>query len=316
MRNNMEKTKEIEEEVIEPELRIIDAHHHLWNIPGDRYTTQDLLRDIGGQKVVKTMCVEAWRRAQRTGWAKEPSEETAFAASDSARYKSSTQVAAGIVGYADLTEGGKVEALIKAHIAAGQGRLRGVRVPAGTRFDDPKFLEGFECVAKYNLAVDVIVYGQQLLELEPLANHYPNVPIVINHLGMVTVRHLFSRSYAERSPSEDVKSWRKIISILAECPNLFMKLGGLGMDMTGAGWNNPAKPNSVELAEIMEGWFTHCVEEFGAERCMFESNFPVDKNSFSYVVYWNAAKRFSEKYSRSERDALFYGTAARVYRLE
>lgn len=310
------RTKEIEEAVIEPELRICDAHHHLWDIAGNRYMTQDFLRDIGGQRVVKTVCVETWARAQRSGWLKEPAEQTAFAVADSAKNRGDTQVAAGIVGYADLMEGDGVARVIEAHFAAGRGRFRGIRLPPGSMFNDVKFVEGFRHIVKYNLTVDAIVHGQQLLELKALANRYPEVPIVINHLGLVTLGHPPGHSHATDGVDENVRSWKIMVDSMGECPNLFMKLGGLGMDMAGAGWNKPTKPDSVELAAIMKPWFTYCIEKFGPERCMFESNFPVDKRSFSYTVYWNAAKRFSKAYSRSERDALFFGTAAKVYRLE
>lgn len=311
------RTKEIEEDVVEPELRICDAHHHLWDFPGEEYITSDLLRDIGDQKVIKTVCVEAWPHAQRSGSQfKEPAEQTAFAVADSVKHKGATQIAAGIVGYADLKEGDGVARVIEAHIAAGQGRFCGIRTPPDSMFNDVKFIEGFKQVIKYNLVFEVIVYGQQLLELKALANRYPGVPVVINHLGMVTLRHPQGHRHAIDNVDENVKSWKMMVESLGKCPNLFMKLGGLGMDLVGAGWDKPYKPDSVELAAIMKLWFTHCIEKFGPERCMFESNFPVDKKSFSYTVYWNAAKTFSKSYSISEREALFFGTATKVYRLE
>jgi L-fuconolactonase len=310
------RTKEIEEIVIEPELRICDAHHHLWDIAGEQYMTQDLLRDIGGQKVVKTVCVEAWGHDQRSeNRFKEPAEQTAFAVADSAKNKGDIQVAAGIVGYADLMEGAGIAKVIEAHFSVGQGRFRGIRMAPGSIFNDAKFVEGFRHIVKYNLTVDLVIHYQQLLELKALANRYPEVPIVINHLGLVMFRHSCN-NHAAGNPDENLRLWKIIVDSLAECQSLFMKLGGLGMDMAGAGWNKPTKPNSVELAAIMKPWFTYCIEKFGPERCMFESNFPVDKRSFSYTVYWNAAKSFSKEYSRSERDALFFGTATKVYRLE
>jgi L-fuconolactonase len=311
----LKRIKEKEETVIEPELRICDAHHHLWDYADNRYLTQDFLQDIGRQKVVKTVCVEAWGRNQRSSNPfKTPAEQTAFTAADSAKKQGDTQIAAGIVGYTDLMQGDGIARDIEAHIAAGQGEFRGIRVAAESLFDSPKFVAGFRHVIKPQIAVEVVFIDRQLNRLKSLAHRYPEVPIVINHLGMATTRapgyNLETDNIADK-----LRLWQKVIGSLGECPNLFMKLGGLGMDLEGAGWNNSAKPGSVGLAAIMKLWFTPCVEKFGPGRCMLESNFPVDKKSFSYTAYWNAAKIFSKSYSISEREALFFGTAAKVYRL-
>ena len=95
-----------------------------------------------------------------------------------------------------------------------------------------------------------------------------------------------------------------------------MKVGGLGMAM---GWfdfyQRPAPPSSQVLADAFKSWVETCVELFGANRCMFESNFPVDKITSGYGVLWNAFKRLAAKASADEKTALFSGTAARVYKL-
>ena len=102
---------------------------------------------------------------------------------------------------------------------------------------------------------------------------------------------------------------------IAACENLDMKLGGLGMDLKNAGWEKSDYPDSTELAQIMKPWFSHCIEKFGVKRCMFQSNFPVDNKSYSYTVYWNAAKRLTNTFSTSERNSLFYSTAVKAFRL-
>lgn len=176
----------------------------------------------------------------------------------------------------------------------------------------PKFREGFACLTKYGLSFDAWMYHTQLMELVDLAKAFPATPIILNHVGTP----LGVGPYAGKR-EEVFEVWRHGIAALAGCPNVVLKLGGFGMVHRGFGWNNrPAPPGSVELAKTIDPYVSWCIEQFGAKRCMFESNFPVDKESFSYTVMCNAYKRITKGLSAEERASLFHDTAVRVYRLK
>jgi L-fuconolactonase len=151
-----------------------------------------------------------------------------------------------------------------------------------------------------------------LPELAALAKEFPDVTIILNHAGGL----LGVGRYAGRR--EDVRAaWMNDMVALAELPNVFVKLGGLGMPRCGFGWSNPGQspPNSYDLMEATKPYYLFCIETFGPERCMFESNFPVDKVSYGYGTVWNAFKRMTTGFSQTERSALFHDTAFRTYRL-
>ena len=303
------------EGVLVHDLPICDAHHHLWEYPGNVYLGENLIEDIDGHNVVQTVVVEAWDRNLRTGAKmKQPAEETALAVAESKSHAGRTRIAAGIVGYVDLTAGEAVEKVIESHIVAGQGRFRGIRPTPGIALADEEWIEVFSVIRKHDLVVDIVAHNQQLLELVGLAAKHPETPIVINHLGLLPRRHPDQEPGGEIS-DHDIAAWKGTIAKIAGCENLYMKLGGLGMDLTGAGWRKPTHPDSAELAQIMKPWYFHCIENFGADRCMLESNFPVDNRSFSYNAHWNAAKRLTENLSPAERNSLFYATAVKVYHL-
>ena len=302
------------EAVLEHDLPICDAHHHLWEYPGNVYLGKDLIEDIDGHNIVQTVVVEAWPRNIRSGGKmKEPAEETALAVAESNSNPGRTTIASGIIGHADLMAGKAVETVIESHIIAGQGRFRGVRPAPGSILTDRTFLEGYSVINKHDLVLDVAVHSQQLPELVGLAAKHPETPIIINHLGLLPMRHPNQNPPGETS-DHDSEPWKEIIAKIAGCETLYMKLGGLGMDLVSAGWKESTNPDSVALAQIMKLWCFYCIEKFGADRCMFESNFPVDKKSFSYNVHWNAAKRLTEMLSPAERNSLFYATAVKAYR--
>jgi predicted TIM-barrel fold metal-dependent hydrolase len=303
------------EAVLEPDLPICDAHHHLWEYPGNVYLGKDLIADIDGHNIVQTVVVEAWGRNLRSGGKmKEPAEETALAVAESNSNPGRTRIASGIIGYADLMAGKAVENVIESHIIAAQGRFRGIRPTVGSVLTDKRFLEGYSVINEHNLVVDVAVHSQHLPELLGLAAKYPETPIIINHLGVLPMRHPNQNPPGEIS-DHDIEPWKEIIAKIAGCETLYMKLGGLGMDLVSAGWKESTNPDSAELARIMKPWYFYCIERFGADRCMLESNFPVDQRSFSYNVHWNAAKRLTENLSPAERYSLFYATAVKAYRL-
>ena len=292
---------------------------------------KEFLQDInGGHLIAKTVCVEAVRNYEDVPKERQPVRETEFIQSitdhSTSRQHKMPQVAAGIVGFADLTLGSAISPVLEAHIAAGRNRFRGVRQSAAwdsssdiVSYMNPpkglllnrKFREGFACLQKYNLSFDAWIYHTQLSELIDLAKAFPEIPIVLDHVG----GPLGIGPYA-RKRDEIFQEWKRGITELASCPNVVLKLGGLGIPLCGFGWHKlPIPPSSIRLAYAMMPYYNLCIEKFGVDRCMFESNFPVDKVSYSYTIIWNAFKRISEHFSQQERAALFYNTAVQVYRL-
>ena len=321
-----------DEEPLEPDLPICDSHHHLWdNGPGARYLLDELLADTAsGHTIVSTVFVDCHAMYRADGPADMRSVgETEFAngiaaMSASGRY-GPTRVAAGLVARGDLGMGGAVAPVLEAHRAASR-RLRGIRhwlnweenaEAFGLRSDAPpgqaldaRFREGYACLARYGLSFDAWLYFPQLPELVDLARAYPDIPVVLNHVGGV----LGVGPYAERD--EAFQLWKRNIAEVARCPNVFVKLGGLGVPRCGFAWEKrAAPPSSQELAQAYGPYILHCIDEFGPQRCMFESNFPADKIACSYAVLWNCFKSLTRGLTGRERAAMFHDTAARVYRL-
>ena len=176
---------------------------------------------------------------------------------------------------------------------------------------DSNFRAGLACLKSYGLSFEAWLYHPQLPELASLARAVPDVPMILNHVGGL----LSVGPYAGKR-DEVFQIWKRGIAEVATCPNVVVKLGGLGMVRCGFGWHTrPAPPSSTELIDATAPYYLFCIEKFGPNRCMFESNFPVDKISCSYGVLWNSFKRMTESFSPTERAALFHDTAARVYRL-
>jgi L-fuconolactonase len=322
-----------QEAVLEPDLPIIDPHHHLWDRPDWRYMLPDLLADLNrGHNVIATVFVQcrAFHRADGPE-AMRPVGETEFvngvaAMSASGRY-GPAKVCAGIVGHADLMLGAAVREVLEAHIRAGGGRFRGIRhisvwdedpVLTNPAYQSPKgmlgsarFREGFAQLAPLDLSFDAWLLHPQIGELTALARAVPETRIVLDHVGgPVGIQRFAGRR------EEVFRSWTTSIRELAGCPNVHVKLGGLGMRVNGFGFEAQATPPSSEqLAAAWRPYIETCIEAFGAARCMFESNFPVDKGSYSYVVCWNTFKRLAAGASAAEKAALFAGTAARFYKL-
>jgi predicted TIM-barrel fold metal-dependent hydrolase len=315
------------EEAIEPDLLICDPHHHLWEYPDSRYLLDEFLTDInGGHRVAETVFVECLQKYRSDG----PQElqaigETEFV--ERISNESDGRVAAGIVGFADLTLGAAVQPVIEAHMQASE-RFRGIRYvsawdasdkirnahtkPSKDLLQNGQFREGFEYLSKLGLSFDAWLYHTQIPELTELARAFPDAAIILDHVG----GPLGIGPYAGKR-EEVFGIWRKNIVELADCENVLVKLGGLTMTMSGFGWHKrDAPPGSIELSESMGPYYQTCIECFGAERCMFESNFPVDRASCSYTVLWNAFKRLTQGYSQAERSALFHDTATRVYKLD
>ena len=319
------------EEILEPDLPIVDPHHHLWDHGGNTYFLDQLLADVNsGHNIVSTVflqCFWAYRTEGPDGMA--PVGETEFVASvaaDAVRRGTRAKVCAGIVGFADLRLGEQVEEVLQAHIAAGAGHFRGIRhitarhprflasmsiPPACGLMGDPTWRAGFARLGKHGLSFDAWLYHTQLDQLLDLARSFPGTRIVLNHVG----GPLGVGPYRGKR-DEVFAAWRAGMRALAACPNVNVKLGGLAMVVNGFDFHeNVLPPSSGELANAWRPYMEACIEDFGPRRCMFESNFPVDKGMCSYPVLWNAFKRIAAGASAAEKAALFHDTAARVYRL-
>jgi predicted TIM-barrel fold metal-dependent hydrolase len=293
---------------------------------------EELVADTEGHRVQKTVFVECMsmysldlREALR------PVGETEFvqgiAAQSASGQYGPMRAASGIVSFADLCLGEAVDEVLEAHMRASPSRFRGIRHASGWHASDAirnshtrphagllleaTFRRGFACLEKRGLSFDAWLYHPQLHELLDLARVFEGTTIILDHVG----GPLGIGPYSDRR-SEVVDSWRRAVGELSNCPNVVVKLGGLTMPICGFGFHKRDKPpSSIELAEILGPYYLFCIEQFGPDRCMFESNFPVDKASCSYGVLWNAFKRVSQGFDARERAALFHDTAARVYRL-
>ncbi|MBV9840570.1 MAG: amidohydrolase family protein [Sphingomonadaceae bacterium] len=319
------------EDIIEPDLPIIDPHHHLW--PGTAhyqdglYQIDEIAADVGsGHNILATVYIDAYANYAEDGQAEfRAVGETSHAhavAEEAQRRGLKTQICAGIVTNADVTLDNAADVL-DAHLAA-SSRVKGVRQIASfdatlpmsiarnpNLYDDPAFRRGFPLLAQRGLSFDACLYHFQLPQLTSLARAFPDTIIVADHLASP----LGIGSYAGRR-EEAWAEWRPLIAELAQCPNVVIKLGGQGMWLADFGWTDrDVPPGSAEIAEVLGDRTRYAIDLFGPDRAMFESNFPVDRSSMSYAVLWNAAKRMSAGYTPGERAQLFEGTARRVYRL-
>ena len=322
------------EDAIDPDLPIVDAHHHLGERPGSRYFVPDLMLDLhDGHNVIATVNVEGNHLFRTYGppQLRAVGETEMVVAMSECREVGTTRVCAGVVGYADLFLGAAVDEVLEAHAALARGRFVGIRqltiwdeseavrmhqFPpkrplSAAMMADPRFREGFARLAPHNLTFDVTAFHTQLGECYELARAFPDTRIVIDHLGCV-VR---VGPYAGKD-DEIFRAWQQDLTRLAKLDNVFVKIGGLGMRMYGFDFGaRPKPPSSAELEVLWRPFVDTALGIFGAERAMMESNFPIDKAYFSYRTCWNALKRLTAKASDSEKAALFSGTAIRVYGL-
>jgi L-fuconolactonase len=323
-----------DEPVLEPGLPIVDPHHHLWQRGKDSYLLPELLADTGsGHDIRGTIFVQCGEMYRAGGPAEEqPLGETEFvtgvAAMSASGRHGPTRACAGIIGMVDLTLGDKVDALLEAHRAIAGTRFCGIRnrtawhpspevtsnlvSPPPGPLESPAFVEGARRLARHGLPLDVWCYHTQLPHVIVLARAVPELTIVVDHVGGPLGIGPFAGRQAEVFPE-----WKQRMLALAALPNVTVKLGGLTMYVSGFDFHRRAKPpGSEELAQTWRPYIETCMEAFGANRCMFESNFPVDKGMCSYLVLWNALKRLAAGASAEEKTALFAGTAMRVYRLD
>lgn len=340
------------EPILEPELPIIDPHHHLWDRPAGflaslppprhgfehvirrtpRYLLDELLADMkSGHNVKATIYMECGAMYRASGPAEMRSVgEIEFvngvAAMSASGIYGDVRACAGIVGHVDLTLGARAAGVLEAQIAAGGGRYRGIRHSASWDADpqvlgplvrapeglyrDATFRQGFACLAPLGLSFDAWMLEPQLPDLIDLARAFPDTQVILDHVGTPLGIAGYHGRRAERFPI-----WRESIRALAALPNVAVKVGGLAMVFPGfdAFMADPPAP-SAHLAEEWRPYVETCIEAFGVDRCMFESNFPVDLGSCDYDVLWNAFKRLAAAFSPDEKTALFSGTASRIYR--
>ena len=320
----------VDEDVLSPDQRIVDPHHHLWPPGGAMaYGLADLTADAvgGGHRVERTVFVECRATARTTGPAHlAPVGETEFVAGEARR--DPNRLIGGIIAHTDLRDGTHLDEVLDAHASAGQGLFRGIRhagshavepevltipgrAPAGL-YGDPSFRAGVARLGRRGLTYDTWHYHYQNREFAELARSVPDTQMVLDHFGTP----LGVGRFAGRRV-EIFADWQVSIAEIARCENVVAKLGGLAMPDNGFGWHMAARPpTSDEFVAAQSPYYLHAIECFGPERCMFESNFPVDRLSLSYRVLWNGLKKIAAPFSSSERDAMFRGTATRVYRLD
>ena len=339
------------EEILEPDLPIIDPHHHLWDrtrlrltLPAhpfyeavadvQRYLLDELLSDTeSGHNIRATVFLEcrAMYRADGPDHLKcvgETEFVNGVAAMSASGVYGETRACAGIVGNADLRLGDAVEDVLRAHIRVAGGRFRGIRNSASYDPDpevlgplarpepglyrDASFRSGFKWLHKLGLSFDAWLLEPQLPDLIDLARAFPDTSIVLDHVGTPLGLASYKGKHEER-----FSIWRDNIRALAKCENVVVKLGGLAMafcNFPSFRSNPPA--HSEQLAREWKPYLETCIQAFGTDRCMFESNFPVDIGSCTYPVLWNALKHVAQSYTPAEKAALFSGTAARVYRIK
>ncbi len=331
--------EQVQEDILAPDQVICDPHHHLWDHPNSRYLIDEICADVGetgkdGQthQVVSTVFVECGSMYRSAGSpAMAPVGETEFvqgvaAMSESGNY-GDTRVASAIVSFADLCLGEAVRPVLEAHIAASPNRFRGIRHAAGWHADkavrnshtnppehlmtSAAFNDGFAVLDDMNLTFDAWCYHYQIPELVEVAKRFPNTTIILDHFG----GPLGIGPFADKK-TEVFNEWRGHVEPLVNLPNVYFKLGGINMKVNGFDWHKRAlPPTSDELVAATGHYYQHCIENFGAERCMFESNFPVDKESVSYHVLWNAFKKIAANCSAADKQWLFHDTAVKAYGL-
>ena len=324
---------QVVEQPLDPDLPICDPHHHLWDYPESRYLLDELLADLNtGHCVVSTVFVEC--NAMFNADLPEhlaPVGETEFvqgiaAMSNSGMY-GDCRVASGIVSYADLCRGEAVREVLEAHLRASPNRFKGIRHAASWHSSpdiknshanpdkhmllSDNFLAGVTVLADMRLTFDCWCYHPQLQEVASLAKQAPEVAIILDHFG----GPLGIGPY-EGQQDAVFPEWRDGIDQLQDLPNVYFKLGGINMKLNGFDWHKrDLPPTSDELVDKTAAYYEHCINNFGVDRCMFESNFPVDRESVSYGVLWNAFKKMTASLTPGARAALFHDTATRVYRL-
>ena len=321
---------QVAEPTIDPTRPIIDPHHHLWKAGQYPYGLAELRRDtVDSHNIVATVFIECIAGYRSDG----PEHLRCVGETDYVLGVARDADAAGgppiaaIVGSANLRDYAHFDEVLDAHEAAGGGRFRGIRHaaawdaspavgeshhrPPPGLYRDNLFRRGFMRLAKRDLSFDAWLYHPQIPDLTNLATAFPDTTIILDHFG----GPIGLWPYKDRKAV--FADWKRNLTALAHCPNVVVKLGGMAMPVNGWGFETATRPpTSAEFVAAQGDWYRAAIDLFGPDRCMFESNFPVDRQSLAYGTYWNAAKKIAARYADREQDVLFRGTAARVYRID
>ena len=325
------------EEALLPDLEIIDPHHHLWDLEFGKYLNDDFIEDINKSGHNIKASVYIMSSANTKIYDQNSNEfstlpEIKFAHEQYLDSKNSKlyqcSINNSIVGALDLRYGNKLTPVIEKGLKISNGKLKGIRMLLAAHNDerissgavktktgimlDPNFIEGAKILEKNELSLDFWIYHTQLNELEFVAKTLPDLSIILNHIGGPIQVGPY-----EGKQGITHREWRRSMMRLSVFPNIKVKLGGLGMKVCGSKFNlNPKPPSSDQLSELWKSWFFETIDLFGTDRCMFESNFPVDKGSCSYGVLWNAFKKISANFSNDEKNKLFYQNALKTYKIK
>lgn len=321
-------------DILDPGREIVDSHHHLWwgAGRGGDYLLADLWADTGsGHRVTRTVFVECGTGYRATGpeHLRPVGETEVVATIAEASASGDGATVAAIVAHADLTLPLDVlDEVLDAHEEAGGGRFRGIRdalasAPPGAALTftgrappgkarDVAFRRGLVHLGERGLTYDTWHFHVQNRDFLDLARSAPGTTLVLDHFGTP-----LGVGPWEGRHDEVFETWRADIAAIATCPNVVAKLGGLAMPDNGFGWHRGPehRPDVATFVAAQERWYHHAIDCFGPDRCMFESNFPVDRWSIDYDVLWNGLKTIASRYTEAEREDLFSGTATRVYRL-
>ncbi len=332
-------TKRLEgrnEAIIDPDLPIIDAHIHLWDMPNNRYMFDDYLQDAqGGHNVVASIYCESQRFIRDDGPEHlRPIGEIEYAngvaAMTATGHYGKCQVAAGIIGHANLTNGALIGELLDRCLESAPERFRGVRhvtldypderpfkyimsyrPPAGL-LDHPQFTHGLTELSKRGLTYDAAIYDPSLPKLTNMIDQHPDLTVILNHMGNVVRIDMSSQE-----KQQQFERWSGELKEIAKRPNVQCKIGGLGMPICGFGFEHRTDEiGYLELADAWQPFVETAIETFGPERCIFVSNFPPDGRSGGYIPTLNAYKHILRDYSDDEKRDIFGRNAARVYRLD
>ncbi|MEM9397143.1 MAG: amidohydrolase family protein [Pseudomonadota bacterium] len=325
---------QVQEPIVDPDRLIIDPHHHLWpDMRGDVYNIEDFTVDTSsGHKVAGTVFMECGTCYLETGPEEEKSlGETAYVLeqTEKARELANGAPILGMVGHVDLRLHDRVDDLLDRHIAIAGSFFKGIRhagasaraadvddmfIPASAPADlyqQTDFRRSVRRLGERGLSYDTWHFHFQTQNFIELARSCPDTQLVLDHFGTP----LGVGAYQDQS-KEIYEQWAIDIKELSECPNVVLKLGGLAMPDNGFAWHTAERPpNSDEFVAAQGDYYHHAIDCFSPERCMFESNFPVDRLSLGYAVLFNGFKKIAASYSDSEQEALFSGTASRIYRL-
>lgn len=325
-----------DEPILDPDLLIVDAHHHLFDLPTARYLGDDLLEDAqSGHKIIATVYCEAQSFVRQHGpeWMR-PLGEVEFANGVGAVHASGrygdVRLCAGIIGHANLTFGSRIGELLDRCMAAAPDRFRGVRHVTIEYPDDrpfryvmtykppegllrhPQADDGLAEIARRGLTFDAGIFNPALPDIAALADRHPDLVVVLNHMGTAVGVDMNADERAEV-----FARWSEDLRAVAERPNVRCKIGGLGMPMWGFRFEE--RPDTIGYLELAQTWSPYvlrAIELFGTERCIMESNFPPDGRSCGYVPLWNALKHITRGFTDDERDAMFHGNAIETYRLD